>query len=51
MNQSCSGDQSTVFNCDNRDDFDLLDNLSYDLCKKGYNDYNLKKYDYIKGDF
>ena len=51
MNQDCSVDRSTVFDCDNRDDFDLLDDLSYDLHDKGYNDYNFKEYDYITGDF
>lgn len=51
MNQDCSVDRSTVFDCDNRDDFDLLDDLSYDLHDKDYNDYNFKEYDYITGDF
>lgn len=51
MHQDCSVDRATVFNYDNRDDFDLLDDLSYDLYEKGYNNYNFKEYDYITGDF
>ncbi len=41
----------TLLKCDNRDDFDLLDDLSYDLYSKGYNDYDFKQYDYPISDF
>lgn len=33
------------------DDLDLLDELSYDLYKKKYNDYDFKIYDYPNSDF
>lgn len=39
-------DVESLFQCDNRDDFDLLDDLSYDLYSKKYNDYDFKQYDY-----
>ena len=31
--------------------FDLLDELSYDLLKKGYNEYDFKQYDYPNNEF
>ena len=39
-------DVESLFQCDDRDDFDLLDDLSYDLYSKKYNDYDFKQYDY-----
>lgn len=39
-------DVESLFQCDNRDGFDLLDDLSYDLYSKKYNDYDFKQYDY-----
>lgn len=39
-------DVGSFFQCDDRDDFDLLDDLSYDLYSKKYNDYDFKQYDY-----
>ena len=39
-------DVESLFQCDDRDDFDLLDDLSYDLYSKKYNNYDFKQYDY-----
>lgn len=39
-------DESTLFKCCDTDSFDLLDDLSYDLYSKKYNDYDFKRYDY-----
>lgn len=41
-------DESTIFQRakDKREDFDLLDELSYDLYEKNYNGYDFKQYDY-----
>lgn len=39
-------DVESLFKHDDRDDFDLLDDLSYDLHSKKYNDYDFKQYDY-----
>lgn len=44
-------DASTVFMCQDKDNFDLLDDLSYELHDKNYNDYDFKIYDYSKFDF
>ena len=47
-NMSSKGeiDVESLFQCDDCDDFDLLDDLSYDLYSKKYNDYDFKQYDY-----
>lgn len=39
-------DVQSLFRCPDRDDFDLLDDLSYDLYSKNYNNYDFKQYDY-----
>lgn len=41
-------DESTIFQRakDQREDFDLLDEMSYDLYEKNYNGYDFKQYDY-----
>ena len=39
-------DQSTMFRCEETDDFDLLDDLSYDLYQRELNSYDFKLYDY-----
>ena len=39
-------DESTLLKCTDRTDFDLLDDLSYDLYEKKYNNYDFKQYDY-----
>lgn len=39
-------DVRSLFQCNEHDDFDLLDDLSYDLYSKKYNDYDFKQYDY-----
>ncbi len=39
-------DSDTLLKCTDRSDFDLLDDLSYDLYENKYNDYDLKQYDY-----
>jgi len=43
-------DEKTLFRCEDRSDFDLLDELSYDLYEKGYNSYDFKQYDYPMSD-
>ncbi|HHU53649.1 MAG TPA: hypothetical protein GXZ43_06215 [Clostridiaceae bacterium] len=39
-------DKNSLFQCSDHADFDLLDDLSYDLHEKQYNDYDFKQYDY-----
>jgi len=39
-------DPATAFQCTDCGDFDLLDELSYDLKAKGWNEYDFKLYDY-----
>ncbi|MBR2860901.1 MAG: hypothetical protein IKB86_03595 [Clostridia bacterium] len=39
-------DASTSLKCTDKDKFDLLDDLSYDLFEKNLNDYDFKLYDY-----
>ena len=39
-------DEESLFKADDSAEFDLLDELSYDLYKKGYNSYDFKQYDY-----
>ncbi len=43
-------DESTRFLCADRSDFDLLDELTYDLHDKGLNSYDFKQYDYPSSD-
>jgi len=40
-------EELTLLQCDDRAEFDLLDDLSYDLCDKNYNNYDFKQYDYL----
>ncbi len=44
-------DESTVFQREDRSDFDLIDDLSYDLHDKHFNNYDFKQYDYPSADF
>lgn len=44
-------DVTSLFQCEERADFDLLDELSYDLYAKRYNDFDFKQYDYPRGAF
>ncbi len=39
-------DNSSLFRCEDTDSFDLLDDLSYDLYRRKYIDYDFKQYDY-----
>lgn len=39
-------DKKTLFKCADDSDFDLLDDISYDLHKKRYNDFDFKQFDY-----
>lgn len=40
-------DELRLLQCTDRTNFDLLDELSYDLLDKKYNDYDFKQYDYL----
>ena len=44
-------DESTELKCTDKSDFDYLDELSYDLSERGYNNYDFKKYDYPRYEF
>lgn len=45
INSNGTVDKDSLFRCDDRTDFDLLDDLSYDIYNK-YNDYDFKQNDY-----
>ncbi len=44
-------DENAVFGCEHPEELDLLDQLSVDLYRKGYNGYDFKLYDYPSMDF
>ena len=46
IDEKCRLDESTVFKVADPEQLDLLDELSYDLWKKGLNGYDFKMYDY-----
>jgi hypothetical protein len=46
MDEKGKIDSDTLFCCMDREQFDLLDDLSYDLYAKKYNDYDFKLFDY-----
>lgn len=43
-------EDGSLLHCEDRSDFDLLDDLSYDLSSKNYNSYDFKQYDYPDSD-
>ncbi len=51
ITSKCEIKVETTFRCSDRSDFDLLDELSYDLRDKNLNDYDFKLYDYPISDF
>lgn len=46
IDEKCQLDESTTFKVTDPEQLDLLDELSYDLRKKGLNGYDFKMYDY-----
>lgn len=51
LNPDGSVNEKTALQSKDTENFDLLDELSYDLKKEGLNDYDFKMYDYPHGDF
>ena len=49
IDEHCAIDEETLFKAD-ESELDLLDELSYDLKKRGLNGYDFKLYDYPNGD-
>lgn len=51
LNEKFQVDVGTTLQCTDASDFDLLDELTYELHKGGYNNYDFKLYDYPISDF